>query len=179
MKINPLTWIAKKNVTQKYVNWATSPIRKNGKPVIKDGKEVTNYARLQKVIPPTFMCFLALVQCGFLATSNEMPKERKIPLFLANIYSCIIAFGISLLVNKRIDKMTKAMVKSAEKLCSIDKTKDKDKLINGIKTAVPALKDAVLFQYIGYVAAVPLGTQTTNWLAKEGYIDLPTKDKSI
>ena len=174
MKINPLTWIAKRNVTQKYIGWATTPIVKKGKKVIKDGKEVTNYPKLQKIIPPTFMCFLAAVQCGFLATSNEMPKERKIPLFWANIYSCVIGLGIGLIANKRINKITDKMVKRVETLFKTDE--NKDKLINGIKIAVPTLKDAVLFQYVGYVAAVPLGIKTTSWLNKKGYINLSDKN---
>lgn len=133
-------------------------------------KVVDNFPKLQKIYPPIFMCFLALSQCGFLATSKEMPKERKIPLIFNNIYSCIIALGIGAVSGKHINKLTDHFVKRAGEIYGKD-----SRIINGIKNGIPILKEAILFEYVGYVAAVPLGTQTTNWLAKKGIIKFDNK----
>ena len=142
------------------------------KEVLKDGKKVTvpNYERLQEAFPPAFMCFIQLSQVGFLATSKEMPDERKVPLMFNNIYSCIIALAIGALSAKHINKMTELLKKRAGDMYGKD-----SKIINGIKSGIPILKEAFLFEYVGYVAAVPLGTQTTNWLAKKGIIKFDNK----
>lgn len=143
-----------------------------GEKIVKNGVEVPeNYLKLQKIYPPIFMCFLALMQCGFLAQSKEMPKERKFPLIFNNIYSCIIALAVGAACHKHINKLTDHLAARAEAIYG-----KSNKIINGIRTGMPMLKEALLFEYVGYVAAVPLGTQTTNWLVKKGYLSFSSKD---
>lgn len=161
-----LTGLYKSKPAKTYMNWSMD------KNALKSGVERTgqNYSKLQKIYPPVFMCFLALVQSIFLAKSKDMSKDRKYPLIFNNIYSCIIALGIGAAFGKPVNKMTEKLVSKAVDIYGKD-----SKMINGIKTGVPILKEAFLFEYVGYVAAVPLGTQTTAFLAKKGIIKLDDK----
>lgn len=171
MAINPLNDIYRSRIGQKYVSWATDNVVKHG---VK--QPYTNYDRLQKVFPPAFLTFVMLGQCGFLATSKDMPKERKIPLIFNNLYACAIALTIGALTGKRIDKFIEKMAKRAEDV--YEKRADKAKLVDGIRGGIPILKEAFLFEYVGYTAAVPLGTQTSNYLASKGIIKFDKKDSN-
>lgn len=172
MKINNiLTGLYKSKPAQRYLNWVEGPnavVNNNIQPSLK------NYAKLQKIFPPAFLCFLSLVQSIFLAKSKEMPEERKVPLILNQVYSCIIALSIGAIFGKNINKMTEHLVKRAGEI--FKETGAQPKIINGIKTGIPVLKEAFLFEFVGYVAAVPLGTQTANWLKKKGYLNLSPKN---
>lgn len=162
MRINNiLTGLYKSKPAKTYMNRVMG-----GNKIIQNGVEISeNYSKLQKIYPPIFMCFLALMQCGFLAESKEMPKERKVPLIFNNIYSCIIALAIGAACGKHVNKLTDHLAERASAIYGKD-----SKIINGIRSGMPILKEALLFEYVGYVAAVPLGTQTANWLFKKGII---------
>lgn len=163
MRINNiLTGLYKSKPAQKYMDRVMQE-----KTVVKNGKKeiISNYSILQKAFPPAFMCFIQLTQCGFLAQSKEMPKERKVPLIFNNIYSCIIALAIGAACGKHVNKLTKHLATRAKAIYG-----EGHKIINGIESGMPILKEALLFEYVGYVAAVPLGTQTANWLFKKGII---------
>lgn len=167
---NLLTGLYQSKPAQKYMSTMSK------KEVVKNGAKhvVDNYPRLQEIFPPAFMCFIQLSQVGFLATSKEMPDDRKVPLMFNNIYSCIIALAIGAVSGKHINKLKNNLIQKAEMLYGKD-----TKIINGIKSGIPILKEAFLFEYVGYVAAVPLGTQTTNLLVKKGIIKFDDKKNKI
>lgn len=169
MNIKILPTIAKTKAVNKAVDWALKE-----KTVIKAGVEnkVSNYGRLQKAFPTAFMVWLVAIQCGFFAKSKDMPKERKVPLILNNLYTCSMALGAGFLMKKPIDKMTDKFVKRAEVLYS---GADKKVLVNGIKNGIPFLTAVMLFHYFGPVIATPLSTHTTNYLAKKGLVKFPKK----
>jgi len=173
MKINILPRLAQTKVINKAVNWALKE-----KTVTKNNvtTKITNYSKMQATFPNCFMVFVQALQCYFLNKSEEMPKERKIPLILNNTYSCTLALTTGLIFKNPIQKMTAKIIHQAETVYA--NNPHKTNLINGIKTGIPFLTAAVLFQYIGPVIATPLSTQTTKWLAKKGYIDLSKSKKS-
>lgn len=177
VRINPLVTFANSKFAKKYIEWALTEKPVKGKNL---KQTVTNYSKLQKVFPKFFMCFLTGIQCYFLAKSKEMPKERKIPLFITNLYSCAIALAIGAATGKHVNKFTDVLVKKAKNIYKDNP--NKTKLINGITTSIPVLNEAILFQYLGFVAAVPLGTKTAEYLFKKGIVKVessPNRSKPI
>lgn len=174
MKINSLTnpfeAFSKTKIAKIYTNWALKE-----KVVVKNGvkEKVTNYSRLQESYPDMFMTYAQLMQCYFLNKDEEMPKERKYPLILNNLYTCVIGLAIGLAFRKPIANIKQLSVERAKILYS---GPEKEILINGIKTAVPFLISTISFRYLGHVIATPLSTQTTQFLAKKGLINL-SEDK--
>lgn len=156
---------------EKYLDWAMRE-----KTVIKNNvaKPVTNYSRLQEFVPEAFMTYAQMTQCYFLCKSDDIPKERKVPLIWNSIYTCAIGLVVGFALKKPINNLREVMLKRANELYALDK--NKEMMINGIKTAVPFLVSAILFRYLGHVVATPLSTQTTDYLVKKGLVDMSKKE---
>lgn len=172
MRINPLVNIAKSPAAKRYVDWALKEHT-----VVKDGveKQVTNYSKLQKGFPYFFLWWLALAQSGFLLNSKTMPEERKGPLVLNTLYSCVIGTIGGMVLNKKIAKLTENMVKRADVIYKEHPKKDIFK--NGIKNAVPIAVAAFFFEFIGPVVSTPMATQSMEFLKKHGIVKSKRESK--
>jgi len=165
MAISPLNSIAKSATAKKYTDWALKE-----KTAMKNNQKVTstNYDTLQKKFPGYLMWWLSIVQCGFVVQSKTMDEDKKAPVFLNNIYSCVLGSLGEKLLGKKINNLTNKLVKRAEVVYKNDK--QKAGLINGIKTAVPAAISGFLFLYLGPVIATPLSTKTADYLRQKGIL---------
>lgn len=172
MEINPIVGFAKTSAARKYMDWTAKE-----KTTIVNGveKKVNNYARLQKYYPKFFMTWIALTQVYFLVKSKEMEKERKLPLMLNILMSCAIALATGAACGKHISKLTNKMVERANVLYKKDNAKPD--LIDGIKTGMPFLTEAVLFEYLGPVIATPLSIHAASYLTKKGIVNINQNSK--
>lgn len=173
MEINPITSFAKSSTARKYMDWTAKEKR-----ILVNGVEtkVSNYARLQKYYPKFFMTWIALTQIYFLIKSKEMEKERKLPLMLNILMSCAIALATGAVCGKHINNLTNKMIERANVVYK--NNSQKSNLIDGIKTGMPFLTEAILFEYLGPVIATPLSIHAASYLSKKGLINLKEKPKS-
>lgn len=164
MKINnPLFTLYNSKPVKGVINWA-----------VKDSAK--NYKFLQENVPYAMVILSLTAQGIFLAKSDDIPKERKIPLVLNNVFTGIIGLSGGFLLKKHVRKVSEVLRKRAEGLY-IETEKNPAILLDGIKSAVPFLTTTMLFSYFGHVIATPLSTQATAFLAKRGLIDLSDKNK--
>lgn len=165
MKTSLLTNLYNTKTAQKYADWALK-----SKDIVQNGKtkSVSNYDKLQKYVPIAFMAWIALAQSFFISKNKEMPKERKVPLMLNEIFSCAMGVVASLLLSGPISKLTEKFIDRAEIIYK--ENPQKEILRNGIKTAIPAAITVTLFQYVFPVIATPMATQATAYLKKKGMV---------
>lgn len=162
MQIKPPLNVMNSRPVKRYVDWALKSKTINDGGVIKT---VSNYEKLQETVPPMLMVLAQSLQCYFLAKSQDIPQERKAPLIWNNVYTGVMALTVGLMLRKPINKMTENLVKKADILYANEK--NKNVLINGIKTAIPFLSSVILFRYIGPVIATPMSIKTAEYLAKK------------
>lgn len=163
MRINPtgfvgrtLKAIEKSRIIQRYEDWA----------IKDDGK---SFAKLEKMYPLIFPTVYMLVQAAYIYKSDEMPKERRIPLALNNIINCIISFsGGLLMMTKHYNNFMKKM---SERAAVIYKSENEKTLVKGMKIAVPFIVATMLYKYAGPVIATPLADKANKFLVKKGWVD--------
>lgn len=165
MSIGIHNTIAKTKTMQSVINWA---IKKRHYKNPSKGT-FTYYEKLQENWSTLFM--LATIGVGQTATilsSDDMPKERRIPLGINNIMTCVISFLGGLLTKKYTKNLTKRFVESAK---IVIKNEDKPKIIIGIENALPVIVTTLLYKYIGQVIATPIADKVNKFLVKKGLVD--------
>lgn len=155
--------IAKTNTMKRIVNWA-APKGAN------EGVKVP-YDILQKNWTAIFMLTtMGIGQTAMILKSDDMPKERRIPLALNNIITCAIALVGGLLTDKHTEKLKDRIFKRAESVFAKDSAK-LSKMQNGIKTTVPLVISTFLYKYIGQVIATPLTDKVNKYMVKHEMVD--------
>ena len=169
-----LTSIANSKIIQKGVNWAVKT-SKNAIP--KQGEKLlpTNYDKIQKYYPLIIGTWVGIVQSFLTYNSNDMPKERKVPLAINIAISDFIGTVGSLLINNKVNKFTERVQNRLDKLPMEEA--EKNHLKNGAKTAVPFAISVIMFRYIAQVAATPLAEVVNSYLEKKGIIKYDNKNK--
>jgi len=123
---------------------------------------------------------LGLWITGFYAQSilrnKDIPKERKTPLFINNIFCGALGAGAGYYVSAAMEKFNKHFLPRFEKVLrkqKLDETK-----INSLKGAmghsiIPLLAFSFAFRYLGPIIATPLADKVNKFLIKHKLINDP------
>lgn len=159
--------IAKNNTVRRIVNYIEP----------KDSLTKTKYDTLKKIYPTAYMLLtIGVAQAGVILASDDMPKERRIPMALNNVINCVISFVGGLAVDKYFEKLKYQLMDRAKLL--IKDEKRAKTMINGIDTAVPVLVSAFLYKYIGQVIATPVTDKVNKYMIKHGMVDYSEKKQT-
>lgn len=162
MSIKIHNTIAKANTMQRVIKWAVP----NGASEITK----TNYDKLKKIYPTAFMLLtIGVAQTGMILASDDMPKERRIPMALNNVINCVISFLGGVATDKYFEKLKNQFMDRAKIV--IKDEKHAKTMVNGIDTAVPVLVSAFLYKYIGQVIATPVADKVNKYLVKHKMVD--------
>ncbi len=155
--------IAKNNTIRRIVNYIEPP----------NSLTKTKYDTLKKIYPTAYMLLtIGVVQAGVILASDDMPKERKIPMALNNVINCAISFVGGLATTKFTEKLKNQLMERAK---IVIKDEHQARIINGIDTAVPVLVSAFLYKYLGQVLATPVTDKVNKSLVKHGMVDYSEK----
>lgn len=130
----------------------------------------TKYDTLKKVYPTAYMLLtIGVAQAGMILASDDMPKERRIPMALNNVINCVISFIGGMATDKFFEKFKNQLMDRAKVI--IKDEKQAKTMVNGIDTAVPVLVSAFLYKYLGQVLATPVTDKVNKSLVKNGLVD--------
>ena len=168
---NGLSTIANSKIMQKSVDWATTPT----KSALSKGLKTRPFDKIQEHFPLILGVWVGLVQTVLTYRSQDMPKERRVPLAISIGISDALGLAGTLLINGKVKKFTKRVQDRVDKL-PIDKV-EKDHLKNGVKTAIPFLIFAFMFKYLAQVASTPMANIVNTYFKNKGIIDYSEKNK--
>lgn len=154
--------IARTNTMRRIVNWVAP----------KEASELTKtkYDTLKKIYPTAYMLLtIGVAQAGMILASDDMPKERRIPMALNNVINCAISFIGGMATDKFFEKFKNQLMDRAKVI--IKDEKQAKTMVNGIDTAVPVLVSAFLYKYLGQVLATPVTDKVNKSLVKNGLVD--------
>lgn len=150
------------NTMRRAINWAV--------PKGLDEAAVTKYDKMKKIYPTAFMLLtIGVAQTSMILASDDMPKERRIPMALNNVINCAISFLGGLAVDNYFEKLKYQLMDRAKLL--IKDEKQAKTIINGIDTAVPVLISAFLYKYLGQVLATPVTDKVNKFLVNHKMVD--------
>lgn len=136
----------------------------------KNSLTKTKYDTLKKIYPTAYMLLtIGVAQAGMILASDDMPKERRIPMALNNVINCVISFAGGMATDRFFEKFKNQLMDRAKLL--IKDEKQAKTMVNGIDTAVPVLVSAFLYKYLGQVLATPVTDKVNKSLVKNGLVD--------
>ncbi|OGH95689.1 MAG: hypothetical protein A2039_06055 [Candidatus Melainabacteria bacterium GWA2_34_9] len=148
----------------------------------KSGEKILRLNKLQKHLPGILGLWITGFYAQSILNNKDIPKERKTPLFINNLFCGAVGVSAGYAVKEAINKFEKPFIPRFEKVLekqglSPDKIEKLSKV--GLHhSLIPLLAFSFAFRYLAPVIATPLADKVNKFLVKHNLIKDPKAAKS-
>ena len=164
----PIKALEKTRVVRKWEDYLSKEI------TTKSGEKILRLNKLQKHLPGVLGLWITGFYAQSILNNKDIPKERKTPLFINNLFCGAVGvsagYGVKAAINKFEERFIPRFEKVLEKQgLSPDKIEKLSKV--GLHhSLIPLLAFSFAFRYLAPVIATPLADKVNKFLIKHDLI---------